>query len=479
MPNTNTNSPRRRINVDLPIVSPDRTSSSSSVSNHSYSLDNDNPSTETNTSINDEYPVYDTTDKDTNNYLNGKSSSSTRLSRMLFGKVIVWSIFIFATVSVLPTVILPTAMCTSDPTIYDISKTAEDTTGSSSSTAVSIYTGNAHRRMLLLNSKSGIPHLEAPEDFVCPQIIPASKRSKEKENDNKSILYMMSLDLPVEFMGMIEIECYPLWYNLKLTKIGQSESWPAFLQKMRKLQMYNPFSRLKYIAIEHDHPPEVAEKAMHYVFMAYHVKGEWYYMTTISKMYLISKFPGSNIYGGYTTRPGRGSVWHHEEGVGHVYLAKFDWNTQVLPNCLLGELETIRGILNNATEPAEHKDSAEDMLLTKTGSTIDIRARLSLYTYAQVFANMTYRAFPHRTIRQQELDIQNDWGPYWKVGEWYALDYPEHWDVIGNLTYPLPTNIQSIQFEHGVYRRMVEQSGIFRHDLVMWRHWFQHYESTS
>ena len=50
-------------------------------------------------------------------------------------------------------------------------------------------------------------------------------------------------------------------------------------------------------------------------------------------------------------------------------MTKFDWDTRVLSNCLSGELETIRSIFHGGPgEPVEHKDIAEDMLLTKIGS---------------------------------------------------------------------------------------------------------------
>ena len=461
----NTNSPLRRLIKHRPDIlgSPDRTSSS--VSSYSYSLENDNDasSTGSNTSNDDENSVDDTTNTDTNMNQRRESSTSSRFLSML-GMFAMLSIFLLSLVT-------PVGYTTNLP-IQVLNKSTGDTMGSSTSTSteVSIYIDDTYVESLL-NSEKGIPHLSA-KDFARPQLIPASKRVKKKDDSNKSILYMMQLDLPNAFMVKIRTRCNPLWFLLTLTKIGHSQDWPTFLQKMQTLQMYTPFCRLRYIAIEHNHPSEVAEKAMHYVFMAYHVKGEWYNMNNINKMYLASKFPGSNIYRGYTTRPGRGSPWPSEEGLGHVYLAKFDWDTRASPTCLLGELETIRGILGGGpVEPVEHKDIAEDMLLTKIGSagvSRGLNKRLSDYTYAQPYANMTYHAFPHRTIRQQELDIQNVWDPYWKVGEWYALSYPEDWYTIGNLTYPLPTNIQGIQFEQGVYHRTREQTNILRHNLVMW-----------
>ena len=98
--------------------SPDRTSSS--VSSYSYSLDDDN--SDINTSTEDKHQVYDTTNTDTN--VNQRSSGrSARLSHMLFGKLTVWSIFIFiaAIVSV-----LPAAMFTSDPPVQVLNKSTGD-----------------------------------------------------------------------------------------------------------------------------------------------------------------------------------------------------------------------------------------------------------------------------------------------------------------------------------------------------------------
>jgi len=354
---------------------------------------------------------------------------------------------------------------TSDLPIQVLNKSTGGSS-TSTSTGVSLYIENAHNT--LLNSKSGI--LPDRKTSYAPRIMLASdRRVRESDDRNKSILYMMWLDLPRDFLEKIRKKCYPLWYRLVLVKIGHSQDWDHFLEKMKILQVYIPFCRLKYIAIEHHHlPSKPAEQAMHYVFMAYHVNGEWYYMNGMSKMYLMSKFPGSNIYLGYTTRPGRGSYWTHEEGQGHVYLAKFDWDTRVLPTCRLGAFDTIRGILDDPTEPVEHKDIAEDMLLTKTGSTIDIRHRMSKYTYAQVFANITYHAIPSLSIRADELALQQDWHPYWKVGEWYALDYPEDWYQVGNATYSLVIH-PNIEFLHDIWYRTLEQTNIYRHDLEMWQ----------
>ena len=461
MSNTNTNSPLRRLIKHRPafLGSPDRTSSS--VSSYSYSLENDNDasSTGSNTSNNDENSVDDTTNTDTNR--NQRRRSSTVLSRFLsmLGRFAMLSIFILSLFAT------PVGH-TSDPPVQVLNKSTGDSTGSSTvtSTGVSIHITNAHSR--LLNSNRGILPREA-KGYV-PRIIPASKRKvKGSDDDKKSILYMVQLDLPDKFMKKIKKRCYPLWYRLELTKIGHSRDWPTFLEKMQTLQVYIPFCRLKYIAIEHHHlPSKPAEQAMHYVFMAYHVNGEWYYMNGMSKMYLMSKFPGSNIYAGYTTCPGRGSYWTHEEGQGHVYLAKFDWDTRTLPTCQLGALQTIRGILDDPTEPVEHKHITEDMLTTKTGSTIGIRVRLSKYTYAQVFANMIYHAIPSLNIRAGELALQQEWDPYWKVGEWYALHYPGHWYQIGNATL---VNHPNIEFLHGIWHRTREQTSIFMHDLISWR----------
>jgi len=453
--NTNTNSPRRRLIKHRPAILglPDRTSTS--VSSNSYSSDNENNGTsiETNTSIR---RVYNTTHTDTNtNQRRGGSSTSSRFLPML-GMFAMLIIFLLSFVT-------PVGY-TSNPPIQVLNKSTGDSS-TSTSTGVSIHITNAHDR--LLNSNRGILPREA-KGYV-PRIIPASKRKvKDSDDDKKSILYMVQCDLPDKFMKKIKKRCYPLWYRLELTKIGHSQDWDHFQQKMRNLQIHIPFCRLRYIAIEHHHlPSEAAEKAMHYVYMGYHVNGEWYYMNGMSKMYLMSKFPGSNIYMGYTTRPGRGG-WTHEEGQGHVYLAKFDWDTRVLPTCRLGALQTIRGILDDPTEPVEHKHITEDMLTTKTGSTIGIRARLSQYTYAQVFANITYHAIPSLNIRYDESALQRDWDAYWKVGEWYALHYPEHWYQIGNATYSLVIH-PNIEFLHGVWHRTLESRRIFRHDLISWQ----------
>ena len=130
-----------------------------------------------------------------------------------------------------------------------------------------------------------------------------------------------------------------------------------------------------------------------------------------------------------------------------------------------------RFLLLNITPSCDgkHKDIAEDMLTTKIGSagvSRGIRKRLSDYIYAQPFASMKYHAIPSLTIRQDENALQQEWDPYWKVGEWYALDYIEHWYQIGNATLVVHPNIA---FLRGVYRRTVEQGGILRHDLMTWR----------
>ena len=270
----NTNSPLRRLIKHRPVIlgSPDRTSSS--VSSYSYSLENDNDdsSTGSNTSNDDENSVDDTTNTDTNmNERRSSSSTSSRLLHML-GKFAMSSIFLLSFVT-------PVGYTTNLP-IQLLNKSTGDTTGSTStSTGDSLYIENAHN--ILLNSNSGILPNRKTKDYV-PRIIPASKRKEDESDDrNKSILYMMQLDLPDDFLEKIRKRCYPLWYRLILVKIGHSQDWRTFIDKMQNLQFHIPFGRLKYIAIEHHHlPSKPAEQAMHYVFMGYHVTGEWYYMNT-------------------------------------------------------------------------------------------------------------------------------------------------------------------------------------------------------
>ena len=110
---------------------------------------------------------------------------------------------------------------------------------------------------------------------------------------------------------------------------------------------------------------------MHYVFMAmaYHARGEWYYMGNKDKLYLFSKFPGANFYFGYTTLPGKSGTSSHAETSGWVYLTKFLWDTDTL-HCAL---DTIRWIKDDVFAPAAHKQIAEGMLWSKIGSTKDIR----------------------------------------------------------------------------------------------------------
>ena len=329
----------------------------------------------------------------------------------------------------------------------------------------SIHQGNAAKEVL---SNEGIlPRRIVPlGDAKTPAFISATKKVKERSEEPKSILYLAQCDMPVEMMERIRRECYPLWFVLSLTKIGQSVSWETFLLKMKRLLTHHSFCpRLKWVAIEHEHPPRLAEQAMHYVFMAYHVRGEWYDMKDTDREYLYSKFPLANIYEGSTDPPDRGyGRGYNIEGPGWVYVTKYDWHTAALGYCAL---DTINGIMDDHNEAQDHRKIAEDMLSSKIGSTIHIRRRLSIYIWAQPFASMTYHAFPNQTIRAAESHLHHTWDNEWVRGEWFNLIYTHDWYLIGNVTYHgnLPPDINLVR---GTWHRTREQRHVYLHDLLQW-----------
>ena len=330
----------------------------------------------------------------------------------------------------------------------------------------SIHQGNAEK--VVLSNKGILPRIKPLGDAKTPTIISAEKRVKERSKKPTSILYLAHCDMPVQMMERIRRECHPLWFVLSLTKIGQSESWETFLDKMKSLLTHHSFCpRLKWVAIEHDHPPRLAEQAMHYVFMAYHVRGEWYDMKDTDRDYLYSKFPQANVYEGSTDPPVRGYGWdrdNHIEGPGWVYVTKYDWHTAALGYCAV---DTINGIKNDQHEVQGHRKIAKDMLLTKIGSTHDIRKRLSKYIWAQPFASMTYHAFPNITIRAAERHLHHTWDNERVRGEWFNLIYTDDWYLIGNVTYSvdLPPDINVVM---GTWHRTREQRNVYLRDLLQW-----------
>ena len=81
---------------------------------------------------------------------------------------------------------------------------------------------------------------------------------------------------------------------------------------------------------------------------------------------------------------------------------------------------------------------------------------------------MTYLALPHQTIRQKEIDVQeNDWDNNWKVGEWFNLSYPNDWNEIENATYTGDI-LPRIHRMAGEWHRTLEQRRVLRREIDLW-----------
>ena len=136
---------------------------------------------------------------------------------------------------------------------------------------------------------------------------------------------MAELDLPPLFLEQIKLVNFPLWLDLTGTKVGQTKDTAHLDAKMVNLQTYHSFSTLKYVAIEHTLDPYDVEQAMHFVFMIYHMSGEWYDLDIGDKANILRRLipRHTRIFRGVTTFPGQVDTNNLPECKGNVYLASY------------------------------------------------------------------------------------------------------------------------------------------------------------
>ena len=147
----------------------------------------------------------------------------------------------------------------------------------------------------------------------------------KKKGDTGGILYLAELDLPPLFLEQIKLVNFPLWLDLTGTKVGQTKDTAHLDAKMVNLQTYHSFSTLKYVAIEHTLDPYDVEQAMHFVFMIYHMSGEWYDLDIGDKANILRRLipRHTRIFRGVTTFPGQVDTNNLPECKGNVYLASY------------------------------------------------------------------------------------------------------------------------------------------------------------
>jgi len=225
-----------------------------------------------------------------------------------------------------------------------------------------------------------------------------SCKKSPRECPGGGILYLIQLNLPEKFLSEIKSRNPNLWRSLNATKIGRSEDWCHFLEKLQILQTYIPFATLRYVAIRHDLDAYKTEQAMHLVSRQWHRCGEWFDLNDENRNRILERFSACEQRRGTSHFPGQ-QVVRATECRGHFYVASFDWDEKAV--------NVINGIINNPAKDLEWRFICQQMLCSKIGSTIDLAGRGSEFIWANCFANMKYFAIQHETIRFEEQRLHD------------------------------------------------------------------------
>ena len=81
------------------------------------------------------------------------------------------------------------------------------------------------------------------------------------------VLYMARPLLPARFLDRIRNSDEEFHKLLSATKIGQSEDWSTFHEKMQNLQTHLSFAVIEYYAFKHNLDPRIVVSAMHLLFV--------------------------------------------------------------------------------------------------------------------------------------------------------------------------------------------------------------------
>ena len=233
------------------------------------------------------------------------------------------------------------------------------------------------------------------------------------------ILYFAKLDIPEGLLRWIRIRHPSLFRRLNATKIGCSENVNSCHNKMRNLQIYIGFAKIRYTMVIHNLHQRHSEKAIHFVARRFLIAGEWYDLDQQWTDTLITKFqPNCQVIpGNITTFPNLQLHNIDTDRVGFVYLAKYNWTGGDL--VILTILEQILRPF-----PADHpwKSIITRMFSTKIGCTESLNSRFSKYIWAQCVAGIRYVAFRHPTMRAEEKRIHTTrQNLHNGNGEWFNL----------------------------------------------------------
>ena len=249
------------------------------------------------------------------------------------------------------------------------------------------------------------------------------KREATKTTSSKmSVLYMVKIMLSEKLLSKICQRDQALWRKLKYgTKIGCSDSWEDFLDKLQRFKTWIPFARLGYTAILHPFGARSTELCMHLIFHEWRIRGEWFDMGDGRWGQLLSKFGQREKRHGVVEPPRQVNVGR-EEGKGFVYFAKYAWNDN--------EKESIIEVLHDPLMPIEDRICVQRMLATKIGSTSDLAKRGYKALYSQCFSNFEVVAVRHDTMASEEQILHDICVHYHSgVGEWIYLFSYEHNDA--------------------------------------------------